>query len=71
MKEIILTGIKPSGAPHLGNYFGMIKPALDLVDKSQALYFIADINAGLDNYPVLMAADILLFGTRKRIGIRR
>ena len=71
MKEIILTGIKPSGAPHLGNYFGMIKPALDVVDEGQALYFIADINAGLYNYPVLMAADILLFGTRKRIGIRR
>jgi tryptophanyl-tRNA synthetase len=31
----------------------------------------ADINAGLYNYPVLMAADILLYGTRKRIGIRR
>ncbi|MGA8017816.1 MAG: hypothetical protein WCA42_02995 [Desulfobacterales bacterium] len=31
----------------------------------------ADINAGLYNYPVLMAADILLFGARKRIGIRR
>jgi len=148
MKEIVLTGIKPSGKPHLGNYFGMIKPALDLVDEGQTLYFIADyhalttvkvsgnlnrqvyevaatwlalglnpervifyrqsdipevfeltwilscfaakgllnrahayktaveanletnrdpdadINAGLYNYPVLMAADILLFGTR-------
>jgi tryptophanyl-tRNA synthetase len=148
MKEIVLTGIKPSGTPHLGNYSGMIKPALDLVDEVQALYFIADyhalttvkvpenldrqvyevaatwlalglnpekvifyrqsaipevfeltwilscfaakgllnrahayktavdanlatnrdpdadINAGLYNYPVLMAADILLFGTR-------
>jgi tryptophanyl-tRNA synthetase len=42
MKKIVLTGIKPSGTPHLGNYFGMIKPALDLVDEGQALYFIAD-----------------------------
>jgi tryptophanyl-tRNA synthetase len=150
-----LPGIKSSGAPHLGNYFGMIKPALGLVDKGQALYFIADyhalttvkipenldrqvyevaatwlalgldpervtfyrqsdipevfeltwilscyaakgllnrahayktaleanleidrdpdadINTGLYNYPVLMAADRLLLGTRKRIGIRR
>ena len=148
MKEIVLTGIKPSGKPHLGNYFGMIKPALDLVDEGQPLYFIADyhalttvkvpenldrqvyevaatwlalglnpekvifyrqsevpevfeltwilscyaakgllnrahayktavdanlasnrdpdadVNAGLYNYPILMAADILLFGTR-------
>jgi tryptophanyl-tRNA synthetase len=148
MKEIVLTGIKPSGTPHLGNYFGMIKPALEMVDEGQALYFIADyhalttvkvpgnldrqvyevaatwlglglnpekvifyrqsevpevfelnwilscyaakgllnrahayktaveanletnrdpdadVNAGLYNYPILMAADILLFGTR-------
>ena len=40
-----MTGIKPSGTPHLGNYFGMIKPALDLVDEGQALYFIADYHA--------------------------
>lgn len=33
MKNIALTGIKPSGPPHLGNYLGMIKPALELVDK--------------------------------------
>lgn len=45
MKKIILTGIKPSGMPHLGNYLGMIKPALDLVDEGQALYFIADYHA--------------------------
>jgi len=31
----------------------------------------ADINTGLYNYPVLMAAGRLLLGTRKRIGIRR
>lgn len=33
MKNIVLTGIKPTGTPHLGNYFGMIKPALDSVEK--------------------------------------
>ena len=45
MKKIVLTGIKPSGTPHLDNYFGMIKPALDLVAEGQALYFIADYHA--------------------------
>lgn len=45
MKKIALTGIKPTGTPHIGNYLGMIKPALELVDNYQALYFIADYHA--------------------------
>lgn len=45
MKKIALTGIKPTGTPHLGNYLGMIKPSLELVDDYQALYFIADYHA--------------------------
>ena len=43
--EIALTGIKPSGTPHIGNYLGMIKPALELAKEFQALYFIADYHA--------------------------
>ena len=45
MKNIALTGIKPTGPPHIGNYLGMIKPALALVKEYQALYFIADYHA--------------------------
>ena len=30
MAKIALTGIKPTGTPHLGNYLGMIKQALEL-----------------------------------------
>ena len=45
MRKIALTGVKPTGTPHIGNYLGMIKPALDLVEKYQALYFIADYHA--------------------------
>jgi tryptophanyl-tRNA synthetase len=41
----ILSGIQPSGKLHLGNYFGMIKPAVELQDKGQAFYFIADYHA--------------------------
>jgi len=43
--EIALTGIKPSGTPHIGNYLGMNRPALDLAKKYQAMYFIADYHA--------------------------
>lgn len=41
----ILSGIQPSGTLHLGNYFGMMKPAIELQDKGEALYFIADLHA--------------------------
>lgn len=44
-KPISLSGIKPSGTPHLGNYLGMIKPALEMVKDYQAIYFIADYHA--------------------------
>ena len=42
MKEISLTGIKPTGELHIGNYFGAIKPALELTEMYDARYFIAD-----------------------------
>ena len=45
MKEISLTGIKPTGTPHIGNYFGMILPALELSKKYDSFYFIADYHA--------------------------
>jgi tryptophanyl-tRNA synthetase len=41
----ILSGIQPTGLPHLGNYFGMMKPAIELQEKGEALYFIADLHA--------------------------
>ena len=41
----ILSGIQPSGTPHLGNYFGMMKPAIELQEKGDAFYFIADLHA--------------------------
>lgn len=44
-KPISLTGIKPTGTPHLGNYLGMIQPALNLVQHYQPIYFIADYHA--------------------------
>ena len=44
-RKIALTGIKPSGTPHIGNYLGMIRPALELARENLALYFIADYHA--------------------------
>lgn len=43
-KEIVLTGIKPTGKVHVGNYIGAIKPALQMAKDSDctSLYFIAD-----------------------------
>jgi tryptophanyl-tRNA synthetase len=45
LNKIALSGIKPTGELHIGNYLGMIKPALDLANEYQALYFIADYHA--------------------------
>jgi tryptophanyl-tRNA synthetase len=42
----ILTGITPSGYPHIGNYIGAIRPSLDLLDeKCESFLFIADHHA--------------------------
>jgi len=41
----ILSGIQPSGALHLGNYFGMMKPAIELQDLGEAYYFIANYHS--------------------------
>ncbi len=45
MKKIALTGIKPSGSPHIGNYLGAIRPAIKLTNDHDARYFIADYHA--------------------------
>ncbi|MDQ0862382.1 tryptophan--tRNA ligase [Bacillus sp. V2I10] len=44
MKKTILTGIKPTGQIHLGNYIGAIKPALELakIQDYKPAYFVAD-----------------------------
>jgi len=41
----ILSGIQPTGDPHLGNYFGAIKQHIELQDDGDAFYFIADFHA--------------------------
>jgi len=41
----ILSGIQPSGKLHIGNYFGMMKPAIELQEQGEAFLFIADYHA--------------------------
>ena len=46
MSQRILTGITPSGIPHIGNYIGCILPALaSQQDSNQHFYFIADLHS--------------------------
>ncbi len=40
-----LTGIQPSGILHIGNYFGALRPAVELQEQGDAFYFIADYHA--------------------------
>ena len=46
MSERILTGITTSGIPHLGNYFGAIRPSLDLANSAnESFFFLADYHS--------------------------
>jgi tryptophanyl-tRNA synthetase len=41
----ILTGLQPSGTLHVGNYFGAIKPMVELQDQGEVFLFLADLHA--------------------------
>src|SRR5213083_842401 len=41
----ILSGIQPSGVLHIGNYFGMMRPAIKLQKEAETFYFVADYHA--------------------------
>ncbi|MCA9727178.1 MAG: tryptophan--tRNA ligase [Candidatus Eisenbacteria bacterium] len=66
----ILSGVKPTGRPHLGNYFGAIQQFVDLQHRGEGYFFVADLHAldeirdrekllGLSNG---VALDYLAFG---------
>ena len=44
-KKILLSGVKPTGRPHLGNYFGAMKQFIDLQDEYDCRFMIADYHA--------------------------
>ena len=43
--KIVLTGIKPTGTPHLGNYVGALKPLVEMSQTNKTVVFIADLHA--------------------------
>jgi tryptophanyl-tRNA synthetase len=71
-KKICLTGVKPTGMPHLGNYIGAIKPAIEMANTGlyDSYYFIADYHSlinvhdakVLKNYIYEVAATWLAMG---------
>ena len=44
-KEIILSGIRSTGNLHLGNYYGALRKFVELQDKYDCNFFIADLHA--------------------------
>ena len=46
-RQIVLTGIKPTGMPHVGNYLGAVRPALQAARRpgTDARFFIADYHS--------------------------
>lgn len=43
--SVVLTGIKPTGDLHIGNYLGAIEPALNNTSSQDSYFFIADLHA--------------------------
>ena len=66
----VLSGIQPSGKLHIGNYFGMMKPALALQGDNEVFLFIANYHAltsltepaELRQYTLDVALDFLACG---------
>ena len=44
-KKTLLSGVKPTGRPHIGNYFGAMKQFVDLQNDYQCMFFVADYHA--------------------------
>ncbi|MDB4984015.1 MAG: Tryptophan-tRNA ligase [Patescibacteria group bacterium] len=44
-KKILLSGIQPTGAPHVGNYFGMMKQVIDLQNEYETYGMIVNYHA--------------------------
>ena len=73
-KSRILSGIQPTGDLHVGNYFGMMRPAIELQTRGEAFYFIADYHAltlmpdpdSLRSHTFRVAADFLACGLDPR-----
>ena len=66
----ILSGVKPTGRPHLGNYFGAMRQFIDFQTKGEGYYFVADLHAldllrdadTMRRYQLGVALDYLALG---------
>src|SRR3989338_6708717 len=45
VKKVLLSGIQPSGKPHIGNYFGMMKQLLGNQELHNTYFMIVDSHA--------------------------
>lgn len=45
MKKRLLTGMQPSGTLHIGNYFGALKPFIDVYKDYESHIMVADLHA--------------------------
>lgn len=69
-KKILLSGVKPTGRPHLGNYFGAMRQFVELQGTYESFIFIADYHAlttvqnskELGEYSLGVALDYLAIG---------
>jgi tryptophanyl-tRNA synthetase len=50
MKEIVLSGLRPTGRIHLGNYYGAIRNWVELQDRYRCYIFVADWHALTSDY---------------------
>ncbi|MDO8493568.1 MAG: tryptophan--tRNA ligase [bacterium] len=76
-KQIIVTGIRPTGDLHIGNYLGAVKPLIDTLEihpEAEVYIFVADLHGLTDNKPETIHAyryevvrDYLAFGLDKYI----
>ncbi len=49
-KKTVLSGLRPTGRVHLGNYWGAVKNWVDLQDRYECRYFVADLHALTTDY---------------------
>lgn len=70
MQKVLVSGVKPTGRPHLGNYFGAMKQFVELQDKYDSRIFVANLHAlttaqgkqGLESDTREMLLDFLAIG---------
>ena len=44
-KEIVFSGVQPTGNLHLGNYLGAMKNFVDLQKEKECIYCVVDLHA--------------------------